>query len=50
MNYPHSHRDLPGYDDWKTTDPDEQADETERLDGRSYRSRCHNFDLLPSEL
>ncbi len=50
MNYPHSHRDLPGYDDWKTTDPDEQADEIEQLNERSYRSRCHNFDLLPSEL
>ena len=50
MNYPHSDRNLPGYDDWKTTDPDEQADEIEHLDERSYRSRCLNFDLLPSEL
>ena len=50
MNYPDSDRDLPGYDDWKTTDPDEQADEIERLNERSYRSRCHNFDILPSEL
>ena len=50
MNYQHSYRDLPGYDDWKTTDPDEQADEIEHLNERSYRSHCHTFDLLPSEL
>jgi len=50
MNYPHSDRVLPGYDDWKTTDEDEQADELERLNERSHRSRCHNSGLLPSEL
>jgi len=50
MNYPQSDRYLPNYDNWKTTDPDEQADEIERLNERSHRSRCHNFDLLPSDL
>jgi hypothetical protein len=50
MNYPDSGRYLPGYDDWKTTDSDEQADEIERLKERSYRSRCQNYDLHPSEL
>lgn len=50
MNYQDSDRVLPGYDDRQTTHPDELADEIERLNERSYRSRCHNFDLLPSEL
>lgn len=50
MNYPDSDRVLHGHDDWKTTDKDEQTDEIERLNERSHISRCHNIDLLPSEL
>lgn len=50
MNYPQSYRDLPNYDNWKTTDPDDRDEEIQRLNERRYRSLCQNHDLDPSEL